>query len=763
VNQISPNPEIIDRYYQIEAATSVMAYLEVPGKRQVMVAMAPGTGKTRLGVSVVDMFLRAKWVSRVLYLVDHIILVEQVKRVFNQYLPDIPVSNVLDKGQIVCTTNITLLDQINGADNAFLDNSDMGCFDLIIVDGVVCGQQKYKIIFDYFDSLLLALTTVPCGQPEEKIGQIFGLENQQPIYEYDLAKAIRDGFVVPPSVISVPHQFPRKDLNITVQVDEEYAEKFDDLALDAVLSNWLFNEENICKALTHLMENGLKAKGDNRLGKTLIFALSAKHAEFIVEQFKQCFAFLPGEFCCQINDLSPESQRVINDFQLSDQYPQIIVSAGLFDAGVNIPALLNLVFLKSVHTQEKLWQMIGRGMRPCTDLLGPGISKKEFLIFDYCQNLESLGVSLQGYEVPRQESLTQRILNRRLELIVASSNNELGDESLQVFNNNLKDQMHWVMVKLNERNFIDLKQYGVVERFVERESWDYLTEEDIAAVSTMLMNSSDILEENESTRRFDLLVLDLQTEILKLSHFQALQQKSLRKIAADLGSDNKIPKVAEQIELIRDLQTDGWWQHVTIPILENVRLSLRTLIMVKAAKYEFFNQFDMPESVGNLPQQYVDTLMQPDPGINQYRLRVERFIQEHQNHMTIHRLKDNERITQSDLEGLEEIIFEREFVISRDIYEQVYGAKPLGVLVRETVGLSRSAANHAFTEFLQHTQLNSEQTHFIHEVIKYFVRNGVMPIVDLHSLGLDEVLDEQKAQQVTKIVQAINENAEGIY
>ncbi len=763
MNQISPNPEIIDRYYQTEAATSVMACLEVPGKRQAMVAMAPGTGKTRLGVSIVDMFLRAKWSSRVLYLVDHVILVEQVERVFNQYLPHIPVSNVLDKGQIVCTTDVTVLDQINGAGKDSLNNSDMGCFDLIIVDGMGCSQQKYKVIIDYFDSLLLALTTVPCGQSEEKNDQIVGIDNQQSIYDYDLAKAIRDGFVVPPSVISVPHQFPRKDLNITVQIDEDYTEKFDDLAVDAVLSNWLFNEENISKALTHLMENGLKAQGDNRLGKTLIFALSAKHAEFIVEQFNQCFPFLPGEFCCQINDLSPETQRVINDFQLPDQYPQIIVSAELFDAGVNIPALLNLVFLKSVHTQEKLWQMIGRGMRPCADLLGPGIPKKEFLIFDYCQNLESLGVSLQGYEVPRQASLTLRILNRRLELIVALSNNELVDESLQVFNNNLKDQMHWVIVKLNERNFIDLKQYGVVERFVERESWDYLAEEDIAAVGAMLMNLSDMIEDNESTRRFDLLVLDLQTAILELSNFQTLQQKSLRKIAADLGSDNKIPKVAEQIKLIRDLQTDGWWQHATIPLLENVRLSLRTLIMFKGAKHEFSNQIDVTESVDNFSLQDVDSLVQSDPGINQYRLRVKRFIREHQNHMTIHRLKNNERITQSDLDDIEEIIFEREFVISRDIYEQVYGAKPLGVLVRETVGLSRSAANYAFTEFLQLAQLNSEQTHLIHEVVKYFVRNGVMPIVDLHYLGLDEVLDEQKAQQVMQIVQAINENAEGIY
>ena len=60
----------------------------------------------------------------------------------------------------------------------------------------------------------------------------------------------------------------------------------------------------------------------------------------------------------------------------------------MMDTGVDAPRVVNLVFFKMVKSLAKFWQMIGRGTRLCPNLFGPNQDKKEFMIFDYCQNFE---------------------------------------------------------------------------------------------------------------------------------------------------------------------------------------------------------------------------------------------------------------------------------------------------------------------------------------------------------------------------------------
>ena len=75
---------------------------------------------------------------------------------------------------------------------------------------------------------------------------------------------------------------------------------------------------------------------------------------------------------------------LIDEFSTKDKMPQIAVSVDMLDTGIDIPEILNLVFFKKVKSYAKFWQMIGRGTRLCPDLLGVGIDKERFLIFDFC-------------------------------------------------------------------------------------------------------------------------------------------------------------------------------------------------------------------------------------------------------------------------------------------------------------------------------------------------------------------------------------------
>ena len=85
--------------------------------------------------------------------------------------------------------------------------------------------------------------------------------------------------------------------------------------------------------------------------------------------------------------------HLIDEFSTSDKMPQIAVSVDMLDTGIDIPEILNLVFFKKVKSYAKFWQMIGRGTRLCPNLLGEGMDKERFLIFDFCNNFEYFRVN----------------------------------------------------------------------------------------------------------------------------------------------------------------------------------------------------------------------------------------------------------------------------------------------------------------------------------------------------------------------------------
>lgn len=70
----------------------------------------------------------------------------------------------------------------------------------------------------------------------------------------------------------------------------------------------------------------------------------------------------------------------------------------MLDTGIDVPEVVNLVFFKIVRSTAKFWQMVGRGTRLCKDLYGPEQDKKDFFIFDFCQNLEFFSQELEGSE-----------------------------------------------------------------------------------------------------------------------------------------------------------------------------------------------------------------------------------------------------------------------------------------------------------------------------------------------------------------------------
>ena len=162
------------------------------------------------------------------------------------------------------------------------------------------------------------------------------------------------------------------------------------------------------------MSNGVKVAGGDRLGKTIIFAKSSKHAQFIVDRFNLNYPHYEGKFAQLIDYSVSYAQSLIDDFSEIEKTPHIAVSVDMMDTGIDVPEVVNLVFFKIVRSKTKFWQMVGRGTRLCPDLFGPSEDKEEFLIFDFCQNLEFFRENPAAIDAPVARPIGERLFVTRV-------------------------------------------------------------------------------------------------------------------------------------------------------------------------------------------------------------------------------------------------------------------------------------------------------------------------------------------------------------
>jgi len=321
---------------------------------------------------------------------------------------------------------------------------------------------------------------------------------------------------------------------------------------------------------------------------------------------------------------------------------------------------------------------------------------------------------------------------------------------------------------MNPDNFIVRPHRRHLEKYTIREQWSTLSQEDVLEVERHLAGlPAELPSEDEAAKRFDLLMLNLQLALLEKSGSFARYQGKVMEVAPDLEGKGTIPMVAQQMELILDLQTESYWAGVTLPMLEDIRLRLRNLIkfLDKGEARIVFTDFE--DTIGDHTPVSLQGYASAEE-MRQYRLKVERYIREHSDHMTINKLRLNRQITKQDLEELERLLFASEEVGSRGQFEKVFGhQQSLGKFIRSLVGLDREAATEAFGEFLDGTTYSATQIRFIDQVISYLTQNGIMdpgllyepPFTDIHDEGLDGVFGDAGAIKIVKLIDDINQHA----
>ena len=734
---IEIDENIINRPYQKRAVVAACEHIE-NHRRKLLIVQATGTGKTRVSIGLVDVLLKHNYVKNVLFLADRTALVRQAMRSYVDLLPNLTCCNLMENKddpqqcRMIFSTYPTIM---NAIDNTRLKDGQRlftpGHFDLIILDEAHRSvYNKYQDIFRYFDSMLLGLTATPKSEIDKDTYSVFDLETGNPTFAYELEQAVAEGYLVNYTTLEYKDAVIENGVHYD-ELSEEDKRHFEDTFADdpviaanrevpnTAINKWLFNQPTIDNMLKELMDKGLKVSGGDILGKTIIFARSRLHAKSIVDSFHRLFPEYGGDFIKQIDYSINFADSILDDFSTRDKYPQIAVSVDMLDTGIDVPEILNLVFFKKVQSYAKFWQMIGRGTRLCKNLLGNGRDKEKFLIFDFCGNFDYFRINANGEDNGKQVGLTEKIFNVKVEICRCLQAEEYArQERYADFRQALADSLCHEIVCLNDDSFRVKMRKKYVDIYRRLASWQDL---DTAKINDIKQNIAPIMpvtDKDELARRFDYTMYSIMLGTLNQTN-TARYTVNVTKTCQQLAKKYTIPQVAAQRSLIDRIVRDDYWTQTDIFACEQARAALRELIQFLDSKAQaiYYTHFD-----DELLDMRVGEPLGSSFGLKPYRERVKSYLREHEDKTAVYKLRHNKQLTTLDLSELERILWQE--LGSREEYVNTYGEKPVGMLVREIVGMDQQAVNEAFSEFISDARLNSKQIDFVKMIVDYIVKNG---------------------------------------
>ena len=773
LKNIVVNKNIAGRWYQEAAVKAVCQSFDEKNRRKALLVMATGSGKTRTVMALCDVLLKHGWVKNILFLADRTSLVTQAKRSFTNLMPDLTLTNLCDGKQnanarCVFSTYQTMMGCIDDIKDDEGKLFTCGHFDLLICDEAHRSiYNKYRDIFNYFDAPLVGLTATPKDDIDKNTYEVFELESGVPTYGYELAEAVKDGYLVDFLSVETELKFIEQGIAYDELSDEEKDEyektfitetgEIPEKIAPSALNNWVFNEDTIRKVLNILMQDGLKIDYGENLGKTIIFAKNHDHAEKILEIFNKEYPHLK-DYAKVIDNKIKYAQSAIDEFSDPKKLPQIAISVDMLDTGIDIPEILNLVFFKKVMSKAKFWQMIGRGTRLCPGLLD-GEDKEKFYIFDFCGNFEFFRMN-KGKATANMLALQGAIFKLKAQIAFKLQDLAYQTKDLIAFRKTLVEDMVRKVRELNRDNFAVRQHLKYVELYSNTDNYVSLTYENTLTMGEELAPLIIPDKDEPKAVRFDALLYGIELAYLAGKPYSKARSDLTKKINA-VASVANIPEIMAQADFLNKLIHTDYIANAGINEFECIRKNLRDLI-----KY-------IPKGGPKYTTNFIDDIIGKEikpaeienDDLKNYKMKAEYYVRQNQDQIAIKKLRTNLPLTKADIGSLEKVLWSE--LGTKADYEAEYGQKPLGEFVRELVGLDMNAAKEAFADYLNDVNLDSRQIYFVNQIVEYIVHNGMMkdfsvlqeaPFTDYGSI-VDVFTDMNTWFGIRKVIETINNNA----
>ena len=736
------NPElsIADRPYQIEAIKTVAAHFQQQ-RRKALIIQATGTGKTRVAIALAELLLRTSWAKRVLFLCDRKELRVQADDAFKQNLPSEPRCVIGETNKIDQNARIYIA-TYPGMMNRFAQ-LDVGFFDLIIADESHRSiYNKYRDLFDYFDSLQVGLTATPVKFISRNTFDIFDCETTDPTFEFGLDAAINNEppYLAPFRVKDLTTDFLRDGIHYNDLSDEQKHQLEEDLGEEEArrttipgkdIGRKIFSEDTDRLILENLINNGIKDETGSLVGKTIVFAQRQDHAEHLEKLFCKLYPQYGSKVCKVIHNDIPHVESLIKEFKKPGNDFRIAISVDMLDTGIDVPEVVNLVFAKPVKSWVKFWQMIGRGTRLRPNLFGPGKDKSEFLIFDHYSNFDFFEQEYKEPEDTGSKSLLQTTFESRLALAqsaLKSNHAAAFDVAIDLLRADIND--------LPDDSIAVRRQLRVVHQLQQTDQLKTLSAKTQHLLSDTIapLMASRVLRDKHATA-LDKLMATIQCCLVdQASCFDDGKVQLLAEL--DKLAVN-IQAVRRKDEVIANVRSADFWNTASIAKLEHARKELRGIMKYRQTGTS--EGYPMPATRTRDGGVKVNEPKVVILGANEamiYRRRLKAILDDMlKANPVLQKIHQGEPIAEAELKTLTSTILTSHPGVNLEVLNEFYGrtADQLHLTIRDLVGLDPRAVEEHFKLFLHaHPSLTAQQVRFMNLLKNHIAQFGSIMIDTLY-------------------------------
>jgi len=774
------NTDIVGRDYQIRAIRAVLEGIEQK-KRDFLLVMATGTGKTRTCIAMVDALMRAGHAEKVLFLVDRIALREQALGAFKEYLPNEPRwpntgEKLLAKDRrVYVSTYPTMLNIIRDETQHLSPHF----FDFIVIDESHRSiYNTYGEVLDYFKTITLGLTATPTDIIDHNTFNLFHCEDGIPTFAYTFEEAVNH---VPPylssfQVMKIQTKFQMEGISKrTISLEDQKRLLLEGKEIEEInfegsqLEKQVINKGTNALIVREFMEECIKDPNGVLPGKTIFFCSTKAHARRMEEIFDKLYPQYKGELA---KVLVSDDPRVYGKGGLLDQFtnndmPRIAISVDMLDTGIDVREIVNLVFAKPVYSYTKFWQMIGRGTRLLeTNKPKPWcIEKDVFLILDCWDNFEYFKLKPKGKELKPQLPLPVRLVGLRLDKIEkAIDGNHMDVAEREIIK--LRKQI----AELPQNSVVIREAAAALSRLDEENFWIALSHQKLEFLRAEIKPLFRTVSEADfKAMRFerDLLEYSLATLSEEKEKAETLKEGIVEQIG-ELPLSINFVKVEET--LIRAAQTSHYWAKADEDAFDELVAKLGPLMKFREQSTGHEQtHLDLADELHK--KEWVEFGPQHESiSISRYREMVEASIAElTEYNPVLLKIRNGEVVSPEEATELAELLHAEHPHITEDLLRQVYKNHKASFIqfIRHILGIEilksfPDTVSEAFEQFIrQHTNLSTRQLEFL-TLLKDFIverekveRKDLIgaPFTVIHPQGIRGVFSPAEINEILQLTE----------